>query len=80
MASAFDPGKTRTVVTNPMGPMVEQELLMHFKRLDAEEQRRVLDLTRKVASCGRCGASGKWILCFEGAIGAADSEIIAGAI
>ncbi len=63
-----------------MEPAIEKELLKQLKQLGPEEQRRVLDFARTLATFKRCGAPGQSLIRFGGAIDAADLAVIAQAI
>lgn len=63
-----------------MKPATEKELMKQLEQLGPEEQRRVLDFARTLATCKQCGTPGKSLIRFGGAIDAADLAIMAEAI
>jgi len=59
-----------------MEPVMEKELLKQLEQLGPEEQRRVLDFARTLATCKRRGTPGESLIRFGGVIDAADLAII----
>lgn len=63
-----------------MEPLTEKELLKQLQQLGPEEQRRVLDFARTLATCKKSGTPGEALIRFGGVIDATDLATITEAI
>lgn len=63
-----------------MNQTLEEEILDQLDKLPPEQQRRVLDFARALASAKPAGKPGKELLAFGGAIEIAELNIMAQAI